>query len=106
MLPYWFETEIEIENHYFLKNYNFEVNNAIFTQIKYRKIPNVSSGLIEVFKHFLGAYIRGGLISRGLIFGGHFVLVSEYQDLNIHCYISLLEARKVFLWAKIIFILF
>ena len=32
---------------------------------EYRKIPNVSPGLIEVFKHFLG-----GLYSGGLIFGG------------------------------------
>ena len=44
--------------------------------VKYRKIPNVSPGLIEVFKHFLG-----GLYSGGLIFGGHFVLVSEYLNL-------------------------
>ena len=32
----------------------------------YRKIPNISSGLIEVRKHILGAYIRGkGLYSEG-----------------------------------------
>ena len=31
----------------------------------YRKIPNLSPGLIEVRKHFLG-----GLYSGGLIFGG------------------------------------
>ena len=49
---------------------------------KYRKILNVSPGLIEVFKHFFG-----GLYSGGLIFGGHFVLVSEYQDLKNHCFI-------------------
>ena len=41
---------------------------------KYREIPNISPRLIEVRKHFLG----------GLIFGGHFVLVSEYKDLKIH----------------------
>ena len=35
---------------------------------KYRKIPNVSPGLIEVFKHFLG-----GLYSGGLIFGGAYI---------------------------------
>ena len=49
---------------------------------KYRKIPNISPGLIEVRKPFLE-----GLYSGGLIFGGHFVLVSEYKDLKIHCYI-------------------
>ena len=65
--------------------------------LAYRKIPNISQGVIEVRKHFLGAYIRGGLYSGGLIFGGHFVLVSEYQDLEIHRYISLLFAKKVFL---------
>ena len=57
----------------------------------YGKIPNVSPGLKEVFKHFLGGLYSGGdLYSGGLIFGGHFVLVSEYQDLKIYCYISLL----------------
>ena len=35
---------------------------------KYRKIPNVSPGLIEVFKHFLG-----GLHSGGPIFGGAYI---------------------------------
>ena len=51
---------------------------------KYRKIPNISPGLIEVRKHFLGglysggAYIReGDLYSEVHIFGRHFVLVSE-----------------------------
>ena len=53
--------------------------------LKYCKIPNISPGLIEVRKHILG-----GLYSGGLIFGGHFVLVSEYQDLKSHCYISIL----------------
>ena len=57
---------------------------------QYRKIPKISPGLIEVRKHFWGAYIRRGLYSGGLIFGGHFVLVSEYRDLKIQCYISLL----------------
>ena len=68
----------------------------------YRKIPNISHGLIDVFKHILGTYIRGslysggtyireGLYSRGLTFGGHFVSESEYQDLKIHYYISLLH---------------
>ena len=64
-------------------------------QYKYCKIPNISPGLIEVRKHFLGGLYSGGLYSGGLhsdglIFEGHFVLVSEYQDLKIHCYISLL----------------
>ena len=31
----------------------------------YRKIPNVSPGLIEVFKHFLGGLYSGGLIFEG-----------------------------------------
>ena len=37
-------------------------------EVVYRKIPNVSPGLIEVFKHFLG-----GLYSGGLIFGGAYI---------------------------------
>ena len=54
----------------------------------YREIPNVSPGLIKVFKHFLvGLYSGGAYIRGGLIFGGHFVLVSEYQDLKNHCFI-------------------
>ena len=50
--------------------------------LRYCKIPNISLGLTEVRKHLLG-----GLYSGGLIFGGHFVLVSEYQDLKSHCFI-------------------
>ena len=61
-----------------------------YAYVIYRKIPNVSPGLIEVSKHFLASCIRGELIFGGLIFGGNFVFVSEYQDLKIHCYISLL----------------
>ena len=33
----------------------------------YRKIPNVSPGLIEVFKHFWGGLIFGGLYSEGIL---------------------------------------
>ena len=58
--------------------------------LTYRKILNISPGLIVIRKHFLGGLYSGGLYSGGLIFGGHFVLVPEYQDLKIHCYISLL----------------
>ena len=55
------------------------------SMVKYRKIPNISPGLIKVRKHFLGCLYSGGYIRGGLIFGGHFVLVSEYQELKIHC---------------------
>ena len=65
--------------------------------LRYRKIPNISPGLINIRQHFLGTYIRVGgggggvgLYSGSHIFGGHFVLVSEYQDFKVHCYISLL----------------
>ena len=37
----------------------------------------------------MGDYIRGDLCSKGLIFGGYFVLVPEYQHFKIHRYISL-----------------
>ena len=49
----------------------------------YRKIPNISPGLVGVRKHILGGYIQvglysgGGLYSRGHIFGGNIVLVSR-----------------------------
>ena len=63
----------------------------IFQVLVYRKIPSISPGIIEVRKHFLeGLYSGGAYIRGGVIFGGHFVLVSEYQELKIHCYISLL----------------
>ena len=55
-------------------------------KLAYRKIPNISPGLIEVRKHILGAYIRGGLYSGGLILGGHFVLVSGYQNFEMCSY--------------------
>ena len=51
----------------------------------YHNFPIISLGHIEVRKHFLG-----GLYWERLIFGGHFVLVSEYQDLKSYRYISLL----------------
>ena len=63
-------------------------------------------GLINLRKHFFGGlYIRGACIRGGLIFEGNFVLVSEFQDFIILCYISLLQSKKVFLWIRIIFIL-
>ena len=71
----------------FIRNFRPRVGDPMI----YRKIPNISPVLIEVRKHVLGALYSAGLIFRGrLIVGGHFVLVSEYQDLEIHCYISLL----------------
>ena len=41
-------------------------------RLLYRKIPNISPGLIEVRKYFLGVVYSGGLI-----FGGKFVLVNR-----------------------------
>ena len=48
------------------KSFTFDIYQEVDHHLRtYRKIPNVSPGLIEVFKHFLG-----GLYSGGLIFGG------------------------------------
>ena len=70
-----------------LKNYNqnrtYYFRKKRKNYLQYRKIPNISPGLMEVCKHFLG-----GLYSRGLIFGGHFVLVPEYQDLLLYIAIT------------------
>ena len=33
----------------------------------YHEIPNISPGLIDTFKHILGAYIRGDLYSEGIL---------------------------------------
>ena len=57
----------------------------------YRKIPNISPGLIEVRKHILGGLYSGAYIRRAFCVS---VRVSRPQ---IHCYISLLLAKKVFL---------
>ena len=46
--------------------------------IAYRKISNLSPGLIDIFKHLLG-----DLYWSELIFGGHFVLVAAFQDFKI-----------------------
>ena len=70
--------------------YYLQVLFAAQMRMTYRKIRNISPGLIEVRKPFFGGLYSGGLYLGGPIFGGHFVLVSEYQDLKIHCYISLL----------------
>ena len=46
----------------------------------YRKIPNISPGRRDIYKHILGGLFSEGLIFRGLVFRAHFVLVSAYQD--------------------------
>ena len=46
----------------------------------YRKIPNISPRLIEVRKHFLGAYIRGGLI-----FGGAYIRRAFCVSVRVSC---------------------
>ena len=51
--------------------------------LTYRKISNISPGLIDIFKH-----IFGGLCFGGLIFRGHFVLVSAYQDFKVYYHIN------------------
>ena len=62
-------------------NQRFEVHRFISTRVyrftdllKYRKISNISPGLIFDFGTFFWAYIRGGLYSRGTIFEGFFLL--------------------------------
>ena len=70
---------------------NLHLSRADILGAIYCKIPNISLELIEVRKHFFlgrGAYIRGEAIFGGD--EGHFVLVSEYQDFEIHCYVSVL----------------
>ena len=43
----------------------------------YRKIPNISPGLIASLSTFMVTYIRGD----GFIFGWHFLLVYDYPRL-------------------------
>ena len=49
-----------------------------------RKNPNISPGLIEILS-ILGALHSEGLHIKEIIFGGHSILVSAYQDYKI-CY--------------------
>ena len=53
----------------------FILCNAFF--FIYHKIPNISTGLLAIFKHILGGLYSGG----GLMFGGQFVVLSWYQEL-------------------------
>ena len=40
-----------------------------FIKLAYRKLPLVGAALMQLRKGFEGAYIRGGLYSRGLMTG-------------------------------------
>ena len=60
----------------------------------YRKIPNISPGLIEVRKPFLK-----GLYSGGLIFGGEFVLVVREAYIR-GAYIRGAYIRDFTVWLK------
>ena len=55
--------------------------------LTYSKIPNISPGLIDIRKHFFGAYIWGAYI-WGAYIRRAFVLVSEYQNFEIYGYTS------------------
>ena len=58
-------------------------------------IPCYCRGLIKIRRHiFGGLYSEGALIFGALMFGGHFVLVSKYQDLLL-CIAMI--GKKVFL---------
>ena len=57
---------------------SFYIHRYVQKYIAYRKISNLSPGLIDIFKHLLG-----DLYWRELIFGGHFVLVAAFQDFKI-----------------------
>ena len=50
--------------------------------MEYRKISNISPELVDIFKHILGGFYSGEVWGR-LIFGGNFVLVYAYKDLNL-----------------------
>ena len=49
----------------------------------YRKIPNISPRLIDIFKH-----IFGGVTFRGDYTQRDFVLASAYEDIKIHDFFS------------------
>ena len=60
---------------------------------KYCKISNISPGRIDILSTFIA------LIFGRLICGGHFVLVSVYQDFKNYYYTNMVEifqAKKIF----------
>ena len=64
--------------------------------IAYRKIPNISPGLIEVRKHFLGGLYSGGLIfRRAYIRRAFFVSVRVSRPQNSLLYIAIIGKKGV-----------
>ena len=67
--------------------------------MKSPKIPNVIPELRKIL--ISGAYIQWrGLLCRGVILRGHFMLVSAYQEFKIYHYINEISMA----WAKNIFL--
>ena len=64
----------------------------------HRKVPNINPGLIDIYNHILEGLYSRGLQLGELKFGGHFVLVSAYQDLIIYHYIeqNIIDKNKLF----------
>ena len=67
-----------------ISNYDVDVDECPGSPKTYRKIPNISPGLIAIFKHIFGGLFGGAYIYGGLIFDGHFVLVFKYQNFEIY----------------------
>ena len=76
-----------------------------FLEMKYRKILNISPGHRGSQALFGGLIFGGGLYSEGLVFGGYFVLESEYRELKMHCYNRYYRQKGCFFTPKITFIL-
>ena len=49
----------------------------------YRKIPNVSPGLIEVFKHFLGGLYSGGAYIQGGLYSGFYGILKQVKKSKV-----------------------
>ena len=68
---------------------NMDVSKAFSRHFRYSKMTNIGHGLIDMLSTLWV-----------LIFGGHFVLVSAYQDFKIYHHInkiSIIYAKNIFL---------
>ena len=86
---------VKLDNLILLFQLESSIDLGIQKKPEYRKILNISPGLINICKHFLEGLYTGGFINGRLIFGGHFVLVSGYQDLNLWLYVEIIDNKGV-----------
>ena len=77
-------------------SYDFEEHAQIVLIMAYRKIPNISPGLIRVRKPFWGGLYSGGVIFRGAYIRRAFcVSVQVHRPQNLLLYIAIIGNKSV-----------